>query len=119
VAAQRAQEEKKREFLPTIEQSLFNLQTIQQNVEQEIANTHFQIKTVSDANIYFRIVRADDMMLVTKYLCHISGGMSPTLELRGKDTLWFQKFMNEFDHIWKLAANWTPDTETTSSGRKL
>jgi hypothetical protein len=43
------------------------------------------------------------VMLVTKYLSHASGGMSPTWELRGKDASWFQKLLNEFDNMWELA----------------
>jgi hypothetical protein len=62
VAAQRAREEAKRGFLPTIEQSLLDLQAIKRSLGQEIASTHFQIKVVTRSNIYFRIVRTGDVM---------------------------------------------------------
>jgi hypothetical protein len=111
VATQRAREEEKREFLPTIEQSLATLNAMRERLGPDVASTHFQFKVIKHTNIYCRIARADDMMLTTKYLCHSSGATSPTLELRGKDTSWFQKFTNEFDHMWYLAANWPPDTK--------
>lgn len=116
VAAQRAQEEGKRQFLPTIEQSLATLQAMRERLGHEIASTHFQVKVINRTNIYCRIVRADNMMLVTKYLGHSSGGSSPTVELHGKDTSWFRKLANEFDHMWEMAADWPPDAEITSGG---
>ena len=84
-----------------------NLENAKNNLEHlgaEIARTHFRVKVIDRANVYCRIVRADEAMLVTKYLCHSSGGTSPTLELHGKDTSWFRKFVNEFDRMWELAA---------------
>lgn len=116
VAAQRAREEKKKEFLPTIEQTLVTLQAMRERLGPEVASTHFQVKFIDRTNVYCRIVRADDMMLVTKYLCHSSGGTSPTLELHGKETSWFRKLANEFDHMWELAAGWSPSAETTIGG---
>lgn len=116
VAMQRAQEENKREFLPTIEQSLVTLGAMSQRLGPEIASTHFQIKVISRTNIYCRIVRADDTMLVTKYLCHSTGSGSPTLELHGEDTSWFRKFANEFDRMWELATEWPPAPEINTEG---
>lgn len=116
VAAQRAREEEKREFLPTIEQSLATLVAMRERLSAEIASTHFQVKVVSCSNVYCRIVRADEMMLMTKYLCHSSGGTSPTLELHGKDTSWFHKFANEFDRMWELATEWPPAPEINTEG---
>ncbi len=68
VAAQRAREEEKIAFLPTIEQSLKALQEMRERLGHKIAHTHFQIKVIRCTNIYCRVVRADDTMLVTKYL---------------------------------------------------
>jgi hypothetical protein len=68
VAAQRAREEEKREFLPTIEQSLATLEAIRERLGAEIASTHFQVKVINCANVYCRIIRSDDKMLMTKYL---------------------------------------------------
>ena len=116
VAAQRAREEEKREFLPTIEQSPATLEAIRERLGAEIASTHFQVRVIDCANVYCRIVRSDDKMLMTKYLCHSSGGTSPTLELHGKDTSWFCKFASEFDRMWELAAEWPPASEITSDG---
>lgn len=115
VAAQRALEEGKKEFLPTIEQSLETLRAMREHIPPEVANTHFQLRVINRTNIYCRIIRADDMMLVTKYLCHCGGGSSPTLELHGKDTSWFRKFASEFDHMWEQGADWPSDTTAISS----
>jgi hypothetical protein len=116
LASQRAREEEKKEFLPTIEQSLATLMGMRKRLGAEIAGTYFQIKVANRANVYCRIIRADDMMLVTKYLCHSSGGTSPTLELHGKDTSWFRKFTDEFEYMWELASEWPPAPKITSDG---
>ena len=77
------------------------------------------VKVISRANIYCRIVRADDRMVVTKYLCHSSGGSSPTLELHGEDTSWFRKFTGEFDRMWELATEWPSSPEINFGGGEL
>jgi len=113
LAAQRAREENKRQFLPTIEQSLAVLQEMRRRLDPEVASTYLQVRVVKRAGLYCRIVRADDMMLVTKYLCHSSGSSSPTVELHGEDTAWFGKFASEFDRMWESAGERPPTPEIT------
>lgn len=65
-----------------------------------------KIKVIQETNIYCSIVRADDMMVVTKYVLHLSGGNSEMLEIEGSEGTLFKLYQNEFNATWNRALDW-------------
>ncbi len=65
-----------------------------------------QIKAIDQTNIYCSVIRADDQMLITKYIMHLTGSNSETLEVEGADSSLFKLYSAEFDQMWKRAADW-------------
>lgn len=61
----------------------------------------FNVRVADNANMYCNIVRADDRLVVTKYLLSVRGGGSPTLFIRGEDTPYYKMFSKEFDDMWR------------------
>jgi hypothetical protein len=61
-----------------------------------------------DAHPTVSIVRGDDDMLVTPYLRFFMGSNSPTLGISANSApKMFARYTRHFDHMWKLAADWT------------
>ncbi len=65
-----------------------------------------KIRVVRDTGIYCSIIRVDEAMLVTKYLLHLSGSNSETMEIEGTDTEFFKLYMEEFNAVWDRATDW-------------
>lgn len=65
-----------------------------------------KIKVVKDTMIYCSIIRVDETILVTKYLLHLSGSNSETIEIEGKDTIYYKFYMDEFNAVWNRSIEW-------------
>lgn len=65
-----------------------------------------KIKVVKETNIYCSIIRVDETILVTKYLLHLSGTNSETIEIEGKDTRYYKFYMDEFNAMWDRSLEW-------------
>lgn len=76
------------------------------------AREYVKMKIVKGSNLYCFMIRADDRILVAKYLSHLRGSGSPTIEIRGRDTSFFLVFAAEFERMWELGANWPQPTST-------
>lgn len=50
-----------------------------------------------------QMIRADEHMLVAHYLVGKSGGPSPTMQLRGNDSVYFRKYTEQFQTLWDRA----------------
>ena len=83
------------------------------------AREHIKTKVVRGSNLYCFVIRADDRILVTNYLSHLTGSALPTMEIHGRDTSFFQVFAAEFERMWELGAEWpqpTPTGQTNAEG---
>jgi hypothetical protein len=69
--------------------------------------TNLEIKVVVETGIYCSIVRVDELMLVTKYILHLSGSNSETYVVEGRDTTYYKLFLEEFNAVWNRAVDWT------------
>jgi len=91
-----------------IANSLFTLNTlnkIRESLNGE-AKEHVKIKVAQGSSLHCYMVRADDRILVANYLSHIRGSDLPAMEIRGRDTSFFQVFAAEFERMWELGAEW-------------
>ncbi len=68
--------------------------------------TNLEIKVVAETGIYCSIVRVDELMLVTQYVLHLSGGNSETYIIEGRDSNYYKLFLEEFNAVWNRAVNW-------------
>jgi hypothetical protein len=73
----------------------------------EQTRKNMEIKAVNETGIYCSIIRVDDVMLVTKYLLHLSGSNSETFIIEGRDNTYFKLYQEEFEAVWKRSVNWT------------
>lgn len=83
------------------------------------AREYIKTKVVRGSNLYCFVIRADDRILAANYLSYLRGSASPTMEIRSRDTSFFQVFAAEFERMWELGANWPqtiPTEETRAEG---
>jgi transcriptional regulator with XRE-family HTH domain len=74
---------------------------------REAAGPHMQLRTY-DTHPTVSVIRGDDRMLVTPYLRFSVGSNSPTFELtQASARKMFGRYARHFDHMWKLAKDWT------------
>jgi len=108
VTAQRALEEDGQESNRIADNSVKTLSTLLaiKKSLSPIYQDSIKIKVIQETNIYCSVIRADNLMLVTKYLYHLSGTSSETLEIVGKETSFFKLYEEEFDAMWDHAADW-------------
>jgi len=64
-------------------------------------NKCLELRCTHKVTIYMSIVRVDERMWVSPYLSSSRGGDSPVYEINGSQTLLFELFQKEFDHMWK------------------
>jgi len=50
-----------------------------------------------------QIIRADDRTIVATYLAGKGGSPSPTMQLRGTETAYFQKYVDQVEILWERA----------------
>jgi hypothetical protein len=50
---------------------------------------------------YFQIIRADERMLICLYMAGKTGSSSPTFQLQGAHSIYFDTYQQQFDEIWK------------------
>ena len=62
-----------------------------------------EVRLCRELPIYACIIKADDRMWVTNYLCCRTGGMCPTMEIEGRHSELFELYKNEFDFLWERA----------------
>lgn len=92
-------------MLTDIKDSLYQLKTIKSKLNEKYGQ-YLEIKVVNQSNIYCNIIRADDKIIVAKYLLSVRGSGAPTLEIHGKDTFFYEKFAKEFEEMWKKGEKW-------------
>jgi len=69
----------------------------------ESAKKNLEVRLTNQSPQYAQIIRADEQMLVAIYLSGKSGGLSPTMQLRGAQSAYFVKYANQFEIMWKRA----------------
>lgn len=67
-----------------------------------------EIRAIFETNLYCSIIRVDNMMLVSQYLISRRGSKSPTLEVRGAHSPFYQMYAKEFNQTWTRAIEWPP-----------
>ena len=85
--------------------SLHQLGNVKNKLQKENSQ-YLEIKVVNQSNMYCNIVRADDKMIMSKYLLSVRGSGAPTIEIQGKDTVFYKKFHKEFEEMWKRGEEW-------------
>lgn len=105
-------------FIVELKDSLATFKNIRNEIYNDLESQteeYFIIKLVDKSNFYCSIIRADDVMIVTKYLSHLTGSKSPSLEIKlpamqekfkNNDANLFQVFRDEFENMWKYASKW-------------
>jgi len=74
---------------------------------REEAGPNMQLRTY-DMYPSVSVIRGDDRMLVTPYLRFSVGSNSPTFEFtEASARKMFSRYARHFDHIWRLAKDWT------------
>jgi len=108
ITSQRAFEEDHRQssrIAETASETLRILSEIKDRLPDE-KRENLLIKVINKTNIYCSVIRADDQMLVTNYLMHLTGGNSETLEIEGEDSKLFSLYMDEFNSMWDKSTSW-------------
>ena len=90
--------------------SLYQFETVKRELNEKNSQ-YLEIKVVNQSNIYCNIIRADDKMIVAKYLLSVRGGGAPIIEIYGRDTSFYKIFSNEFESMWKRGVDWRPSTK--------
>jgi hypothetical protein len=67
------------------------------------ARSNLEVRLTVQTLHLVQMIRADDRMLVGMYLSGKSGTPSPTLQLRGTESCYFQKYAEQFETLWKRA----------------
>ena len=93
-----------------IKYSLYQFETVKSELNEK-NNQYLEIKVVNQSNIYCNIIRADDKMIVAKYLLSVRGSDALTIEIYGRDTSFYKIFSNEFESMWKRGVDWRPSTK--------
>jgi hypothetical protein len=70
------------------------------NVEDN-ARKRFEVRLMHDYMLLSQIIRADDRMLVALYLSGKTGSPSPTFQIKGTQTKYFQKYLEQTDIHWE------------------
>jgi hypothetical protein len=65
-----------------------------------------------------QMIRTGERMLVATYLVGKSGGPSPTMQLNGSDSAYFQKYAEQFKTLWGWAKPLTEDEQFDEIQRK-
>ena len=65
------------------------------------ARSNLEVRLTVQTLHLVQMIRADDRMLVGMYLSGKSGTPSPTLQLRGAESCYFQKYAEQFETLWK------------------
>jgi len=66
----------------------------------ESAKNNLQVRLTTEYLHLAQIIRADDLMLVGIYLSGKSGTPSPTMQLRGPKSTYFNKYVEQFELMW-------------------
>jgi hypothetical protein len=82
-----------------IEDSLYRLKKTFDELDEK-EKKFLEIRTLSEYTMYCSIIRIDETMLVTFYMCTQRGSSCPTLLIEGRTPL-FNKFMQEFERLWE------------------
>jgi hypothetical protein len=64
---------------------------------------HLEVRLTNNYVHPAQIIQADERILVAIYLSGKTGGASPTFQFKGKDSVYFQTYMNQCDILWKRA----------------
>ena len=64
------------------------------------------IRVVTETGLYCSIIRADDLILMTRYFLHLSGGNSETMVIEGKDSSFYKLYLDEFNAVWGRSVDW-------------
>ena len=86
----------------TIKDSLTKLSNIRNELNKS-QKEFLNIRIVSKFNMYCSIVRIDERMIVSFYICSQRGSSTPTIAIFGKHSNLFRKFSEEFQKMWDSA----------------
>jgi hypothetical protein len=67
----------------------------------ESVKKNLKVRLTAQTLQYTQIIQADDQVLVAIYLSGKSGGPSPTMQLRGPESTWFLKYLEQFEIMWR------------------
>jgi hypothetical protein len=67
------------------------------------ARTNLKVRLTAKTLHLAQIIRVDERMLVATYLSGKSGGLSPTMQLRGAESSYFRKHADQFKTLWEPA----------------
>lgn len=108
VAAQRSFEEDGK-YTQRIAESASSTLRILTSIKKELHPSYkkaLKVRVVGETGLYCSIIRVDDVMLVTKYLLHLSGNNSETYIIQGKENSFYKLYMEEFNMAWNKAVDW-------------
>jgi hypothetical protein len=68
---------------------------------EELARRNLQVGLTHKSLHFVQLIRADELILVTSYLSGTTGGESPTMQLRGPGSAYFDIYAEQFSIMWK------------------
>ncbi|MFN2243546.1 MAG: DUF5919 domain-containing protein [Anaerolineae bacterium] len=69
----------------------------------ESARKNLEVRLTNYSVHPAQIIRADDRTIVATYLAGKGGSPSPTMQLRGTETAYFQKYVDQVEILWERA----------------
>ena len=91
-----------------------NIKSLLDDIRSELRGS-IEVRYCKNLPIYAYIIRADDKMWVTNYLCCRTGGRSPTMEIEGERSELFKIYKEEFEFLWERAVTTIDSRKITSS----
>jgi hypothetical protein len=67
----------------------------------ESVRQNFEVRLMHDFMLLSQLVRADDRMVLAIYLSGKTGGPSPTIQLKGEQSIYFMKYVEQFNIVWE------------------
>lgn len=65
------------------------------------AKTNLEVRLTTQPLHPIQMIRADEHMLVAMYLVGKSGSPSPTMQIKGNDSVYFRKYAEQFKTLWE------------------
>jgi hypothetical protein len=85
----------------------------------DAARRNLQVRLTTHSYHLAQIIRADDHILVAVYLSGKTGGPSPTFQVRGPGTQYFQTFSEQIEILWQRGRPMSEDELLSVPGHQL
>jgi hypothetical protein len=95
-----AEEDVPGEMQQEINSTLWRFAEIWDQLE-DTSKRNLEVRLTTRSLHLVQLIRADEQMLIGLYLSGTGGGESPTMQLRGRKSVYFAKYAEQFNIMWK------------------